>query len=396
MGRGIDYQRFAVLFVDDEEPTLRLFDKFFSRTLRVFTAPSVDEAALVLEEHGDEIGVLITDQRMPGRRGVELLDLVRERFPDMVRILTTGYSDIQEAIDAVNRGEIFRYISKPWNAEALRDELMHALELFTLRRERALFLDEKLSVRQRQTQSERLRDLVAMSGALPGLRHPLHGLRALLGQLIELAPSPPTAGEAADWTELDHWGLIHRESRAMHELGRHLAHMVGGGGELDGAVEPLALLRAALQTPLGRAVQAHLPDTLPALRGDRQLLERLLALLLTEIERLHGDAPVELTAAPAGDGVRITFTLTGGRPTPATGTLLTSPPGADALHLPLHGDLFAAFLIAHHHGGTVELTATDEGLTVALELPSDPRTVDRPPLEEEWMEEILVRLEGWD
>lgn len=145
MEQRIDSKRYAVLFVDSEERTLRLARKFFSPHFRVLTASSVDAAAKILDGHGGEIGVIVADSRLPGTSGQVLLDLVRERYPEIPRILTTTTSDFQEMVLAVNRGEIFRYLPKPWNATALADELMHALELFTLRTERALLLEGRLS-----------------------------------------------------------------------------------------------------------------------------------------------------------------------------------------------------------------------------------------------------------
>ena len=396
MPRGIDHQRFALLFVDDEEPTLRQFDKFFSRGFKVFTAPDVDTAQELLERHGDEIGVVISDQRMPGRRGVELLDWVRERHPRIVRILTTGYSDLQEAIDAVNRGEIFRYITKPWNPRALTDELMHALELHALRRERDLFVEEKLSVRQRQTQSERLRDLVAMAAMLPDLRRPLHAVRALLVQLADLAPNPPEAA-ADQWAELDHWGLMHKETRSSFELGRHVAGMLGGDTHgFDDSVDPLELIKAAEERESGASpLKLDLPDSLPLLNGNAPLLRRLFELLLDEARRLRGENGIELAAEALAEGLRFTLTLPSATLPPAGGTLLNAPPGADPVALPLHGDLLAAYLIAYHHGGSLSITGED-GLRLILNLPTDPLSVVEEPLDEEWIEEVLVRFEGWE
>lgn len=392
MQSAIDYKRFAVLFVDDEAPTVRLFDKYYSKYLRVFTAGSVDAAAEVLEAHGEEIGVLITDQRMPGRQGVDLLKLVRKRYPDIVRILTTGYTDLADAIEAVNRGEIFRYITKPWNPTALRDELMHAMELFVLRRERDLFVEEKLSVRQHQTQSDRLRDLVAMCGSLPGVRRPLHAVRSLLLQLIELAPTPPIEG----WEELDHWGLIHKETQSMLALGRRVSRAFAGGAlEVDETLDAGALISAALERAGNKVDGSALPSSLPTIQGNGRLLEQLFGLLLMEAGRLRGEEAVRLVAEEVSGALHLRVEIPGATLPPPKGTLLSSPPGTKVDELPLHGELLAAYLIAHHHGGSIELSGRD-GVTLDLRLPTAPIEITDDALEEDWMEEILVRFEGWD
>ena len=125
-------ERPAVLYVDDEPHTLKYFTRAFERDFRVVTAASVDKAEELLES--DWIGVVITDQRMPVQTGVELLDRVKTHYPDIVRLLTTAYADLNDAVAAVNRGEIYRYILKPWDIETLRRELRGALDLYRRRR----------------------------------------------------------------------------------------------------------------------------------------------------------------------------------------------------------------------------------------------------------------------
>jgi two-component system response regulator PhcR len=120
----------AVLYVDDEPQSIKYFTRAFERDFRVLTAASVDEAEELLASQSEQVGVLITDQRMPVKTGVQLLDRVKGLYPHIVRLLTTAYADLDNAVAAVNRGEIFRYILKPWDIETLRSELFNAMELY--------------------------------------------------------------------------------------------------------------------------------------------------------------------------------------------------------------------------------------------------------------------------
>ncbi|WP_054774932.1 response regulator [Methylogaea oryzae] len=183
-----DAQEFAVLFVDDEGPSCDVLCDALAGRLRVITADSVDKALAVLERQGHDIGVLLTDQRMPGRSGVDLLKLVRERWPSIVRLLTTAYTDYDDAIAAVNRGEILRYIHKPWDIRTLRMELEHAMELFVLRQERERLIEEKLSTRQRLVEAGRARDLLVLCAAL-GLRDTAAAVGDFLAQTSAGNPS---------------------------------------------------------------------------------------------------------------------------------------------------------------------------------------------------------------
>ena len=124
----------GVLFVDDEVNILKSLARLFlAEPVRVFTASSAAEAlALVAAER---ISVVVSDQRMPGTTGVRLLAQVRERSPEVVRILLTGHTEIGIAIEAINQGEIFRLLTKPWNDDELRATVRQALADCAIRAE---------------------------------------------------------------------------------------------------------------------------------------------------------------------------------------------------------------------------------------------------------------------
>jgi two-component system, NtrC family, sensor kinase len=114
----------AVLYVDDDALNLRVFEANFGQRFRIFRCSTPAEALVLLEQKRSEIGVILSDQRMPGMTGVELLERARTLAPDAKRMLVTAYSDMQAVIDAVNRGQVSRYFVKPWD----RAEVLAALE----------------------------------------------------------------------------------------------------------------------------------------------------------------------------------------------------------------------------------------------------------------------------
>src|SRR5436309_15807611 len=109
-----EYKKYAILYVDDEEKSLKYFTRAFEDQFRIFTAPNAQEGLKLLEEHKDDLGLLMTDQRMPGEKGVWLLEKARQLRPRIIRILATAYSDMEAAIAAVNTGAIYKYGGKPW------------------------------------------------------------------------------------------------------------------------------------------------------------------------------------------------------------------------------------------------------------------------------------------
>ena len=124
-----EYREHTVLFVDDEVKTLKYFSRLFSDEFNILTASSVSEAEEILRNKPD-IAVLVTDQRMPVSTGLELLKKLRRDKPEIVRILTTAFVDTHTALDAINEGEVFRYIPKPWNIDELYSSLVSAMELY--------------------------------------------------------------------------------------------------------------------------------------------------------------------------------------------------------------------------------------------------------------------------
>lgn len=103
-----DYKKFAILYVDDEEKSLKYFARAFEEHFRILTASNAQEGYALLQQHKDEIGILMTDQRMPGEKGTWLLEKARQLRPTVVRILATAYSDMDAAIAAVNMGSIYK------------------------------------------------------------------------------------------------------------------------------------------------------------------------------------------------------------------------------------------------------------------------------------------------
>ena len=132
-----------ILYVDDEVHNLNAFKAAFRRDFNILTASSASEALSILKSN--PIHIIVTDQRMPVMTGIEFLESIIQEYPDPIRMLLTGYSDISAVIDAINKGQIYLYASKPWQEEELRNNILKAFEVYTLRRENKL-LNEQLAI----------------------------------------------------------------------------------------------------------------------------------------------------------------------------------------------------------------------------------------------------------
>jgi two-component system, probable response regulator PhcQ len=235
----------AIIFVDDEATAVKYFQRAIGSLAPVLTGGSVEEGKALLDAHGDKVGVLVSDQRMPGEFGNELLRYASERYPHVVRILTTAYSEIDQTVAAVNLGHIHRYIKKPWDIAALRMELKQALELADLRKERDQLLREKLGVLQKQTLATRIGLIGTLAGTLIGPER-FQPVETYLAAAV-LAD---VQGSEPDWLLLDYSDLVAAESNRGGAFGNMVAAKLGelrNGRAGPGAGDAVAAMAQTLE-----------------------------------------------------------------------------------------------------------------------------------------------------
>ena len=174
--------RIRVLFVDDDERILNALSALFRGTYDVLTASGGTAALEMLKQHGPH--VIVSDQRMPGMTGAELLREVRKEAPRTVRLLLTGYSDLAALVGAVNEGEIFRFVKKPWDNDEIRTMLAEA----------AAVAAKLAAAEQPKAQSPRSAGSLLVLDASEGLAK---GLQRLLSgtATVHLAHSPRDAAK---------------------------------------------------------------------------------------------------------------------------------------------------------------------------------------------------------
>lgn len=377
-----DSGHFAVLFVDDEDKARKYFSRALASNVEVYTASHVAEALTVLEEHGPRIAVLVTDQRMPGGSGTELLRRVRARWPRIVRLLTTAYSDLDEAIEAVNSGEIFRYITKPWDIEALRAEVRQAMAYFELRRERDLLLEEKLNTRQRFIYLQRARDLIMICGSFPHLRNTLAAVTAYLSQVGTL---PRVEERSADENyegaeQFGPWMLERREiQRSLQLAGEILAQTTTREPRpqfADTVVLSELLGAVAEESALTVSDQA----SWPSISADVSLLYAMFSAL---VQSLDGPVTASGSYCKIDGQPGVLVKLSGA-------ALQRSDDSLEQAHL------LTAYLIAYHHGGRMTLAPAGDGGSAVAELPVDAAGAPSVAADEDWVDRALSPLELLD
>lgn len=123
----------SILFIDDEEKSVKYFTKLFGNYFKIIATTNPNEVLKIIDEKPGEIAVVVSDQRMPSASGVDLLASIKKKNQNIVRVLTTAYASLENNIGAINKGNVFAYLGKPWDIEEVKSALTRALEEFESR-----------------------------------------------------------------------------------------------------------------------------------------------------------------------------------------------------------------------------------------------------------------------
>ena len=181
---------YTILYLDDEPDNLLAFKAVFRRQYQILTAQNADEGLRLLRSHS--VDLIISDQRMPYTTGVAFFEQILDEFPEPIRMILTGYSDVQAIVDAINKGKVYHYITKPWKMEELKVIMDNALETYSLKRQNRQLEEERNTLLIKATQQEKAQ-LLAQFETLKNQISP-HFLFNSMNALASLiASNPPQA-----------------------------------------------------------------------------------------------------------------------------------------------------------------------------------------------------------
>ena len=175
---------FKILYVDDEVLSLKYFQQIVGEDFEVITASSAEEGLKLVEKMHDTLAVVVSDQRLTGMQGTKFLAELRQRHPNIVRILATAFAELSTAVSAINDGAIFYFVSKPWQPEALLVTLRRAVDHFALRAERDRLLAEKAAMIREMMAADRLADYGVLA---EGMSHHLRNALVPVDVYLQLS-----------------------------------------------------------------------------------------------------------------------------------------------------------------------------------------------------------------
>jgi two-component system probable response regulator PhcQ len=410
-----NYKRFKVLYVDDEEKSLKYFTKAFSDQFDILTATNAQDGYKVLEEHKDSIGLLMTDQRMPGEKGVWLLERTRQLRPRIIRILVTAFADMDAAIAAVNTGSIYKYVTKPWDPPQLENILKRGLEFFMVQRERDQLLQEKMSVLHNMMIADRI---VSLGLLAAGLSHHIRNSLQAVRTFVDLAPTK-MAEEKVNLDGLrnpdfwkDYYQNVQTQIVKINNLLSDLwkasekpSFHFGDSVKLRDVVGETA---QALNEPLAAkniTIQNYVPETLPLVHVDKPKFYRLFELLLKdEIASLPAGSRIDFTAGVAdntsAEKPEIWIEVRDNGPgLPKEALRVVFDPFVVRTDNPVeYGiNLMACYFIVHHHGGSIEAQSQQGlGTTFRLRMPLHPEQIQPAGTEQEFLQKVILNDRIWE
>lgn len=291
----IEYRDYPILYVDDEDANLVVFEAAYGDEFNLRCATSGKDALEVLSR--ERIAVVMTDYRMPGMNGVDLLAIVRTQYPDIQRLLATAYSNPSTAISAINEAGVSRFIRKPFDDATLRASLQDAIRVVeheeTLRRLRLVMIERERMAGIAATRAKILHDLINMSDVVDACCSSLESL--LAGQ-----PGLPTDIEAELRTLRSAVNyVVGLHARTRDEINGRRATLV----EVDEILHAVGRLAGS---STGRCTQVVVRECGLSVYGDHIDLSRILLNLVTNAARSIEDAEVNnglvvVSARPEGD-----------------------------------------------------------------------------------------------
>lgn len=358
---------FSILFVDDEENARKYFDKGLRNDFAILTAGSVDEAQKIITENHQNIAVVVTDQRMPGGNGVKLLRFLRENYPHIVRLLTTAYSDLTEAIEAVNSGEIFRYIQKPWDYNLLKTEMHQAVELFELRLERNQMLHEKIMVKRKMTRIERTKSLLLLARNLKFLNFADISTQ----NFIKTFATNVEESEDQDWESFDFgkqevletryfFDVIDRVQAAISSSGNYAIENEINSAQINSLIEEV---KKNLGLDLEVKVVAEIKSKI-----NSQSFAVLIKSLLEISASAKSTNPLTIEKIENGISINLKIPQIS---TSENSNFFTICPDKNSPDFYIN--LLLCYLVAGHHGGKIEISENFDSLACAVKLPSNPQ-----------------------
>lgn len=396
-------KRATVLIVDDEPAILSSLERLLRREFTILLATSATTGLDLLRLHAPQI--VISDQRMPGITGSDFLAQVGREQPDVVRLLLTGYADLDSVIGAINKGEVYRYLVKPWNPDELRSTVREAAERYQLVTQNRALLGQLIETNAalEQRVAERTTDLAAANQRLQELDRlkdellavTSHDLRSLVTN-IRLSSQMLLRGNRTGKGDPERYiqAIAHATDRLLVLLNdlSDLTMINTGALQLQrGPVLLSDIAQAVVHDALGLAeaktiaIHVQVPEQEPLVQADHERLYQVVSNLVgNAIKLTPSGGQIAVTVQPTGHRIALSIRDTGiGLPAEQLPELFTqfkhmSRPGTDGERGSGLGLAIVHRLVELHEGEIAVASVEGQGSTFTIALPLQVAPAEMP------------------
>lgn len=387
MFEDLDYKAYPILYIDDEPFALDTLQRQFKREFTILTASSGAEGLEILGTR--DVALVLSDQRMPDMVGTQFLSRVRAAYPDSVRMLLTAYSDLESVVDAINLGNVSRYLTKPYDEREVRMAFREGIERYVLVKERDRLHSEKIETMKRVARASRLS---AVGTLAAGLAHEINNPLVPISTFLQMLPAKRQDGQHDE----EYWGTLYKvtvkEVERIRGLIRQLlsyakftgeAEITLAPGDLNELLRQMATLLDAQARSLRVSIEVQPDPSLQPVHMDQERMKQVfLNLMLNGIQAMPSGGTLTLTtravrirSVPSAE-VRVTDTGMG--IPPENLEKLFTPFFTTKDHEGSGLGLLACHQVIEEHRGTITVES-EVGLhtTFIVSVPLNPADCDR-------------------
>ncbi|MHB8482090.1 MAG: ATP-binding response regulator [Nitrospiria bacterium] len=377
----IDYKKYPLLFVDDEDLAVSSLKNYFEKEFTIYTATKGDQALDLIDRH-PEIVLILTDQRMPGMTGVQLLKQVMDKRPDIIRMLMTAFTDLKTLIDAVNLGQVYQYVEKPYEPSQLKQYLKSGIERYFLIKETERLYSEKVATMQKMARMNRLEAIGILAA---GMAHEINNPLVAIQTFLEMAPGKRTEDDPDFWEEF-HQVASKDVARIRKIISKLLTYAKAREDpqlslvktDLNQLIKENVSLLEKEAEKKNLSIKEKLEPDLPPISLDIEKMKQVMINLILNAIHATSEGCITIETAILNENfVRISVSDTGCGISEENMQKLFNPffttkEGGTGLGLTTCHD------IIDHHRGTIDVkSGLSTGTTFMIHLPVDPLKYDR-------------------
>ncbi len=364
----------GILYVDDEVKSLKYFEAIFEDIAHIYVASSPEEGLEIFKANHDVIGLVLSDKKMPNISGLDFLAQVREVDPAPLRFLVTAFADLDVAVNALNDGLLYSYLSKPWDPSDLEHRIIKALGHYSLTREKDRLVREKADAFQHLMMADKAASIGILS---TGLNHHMRNALTVMRTFHDLLPYQLAEELENEPRDSAFWTSYYDEvggqiDRMTSMLGNLAEGTRSNTLRLDGEIDLVTTVAQTSQLVFGELadvdVSVTVSNEIPMIEGDPSRIAQMFRLLFDEVRcnvKKAGKVDIIFSEVSSAGAVKIDV-IDNGSPLPAKDLDRIFDPFYVRNDRPqeLGTNLMACYLTVFYHGGRIDAKITDDGRNV--------------------------------